>query len=73
MELLDRVANADDKALKALYDRTSSKLYGLALRIVREQDAAEDVLQEAFVSHLARCGQLPRLAGARPGLDGAHR
>ncbi len=50
MELLDRVATQDDKALKALYDRTSSKLYGLALRIVRERDAAEDVLQEAFVS-----------------------
>ena len=50
MELLDRVAAQDDKALKALYDRTSSKLYGLALRIVRERDAAEDVLQEAFVS-----------------------
>ena len=50
MELLDRVAMQDDKALKALYDRTSSKLYGLALRIVRERDAAEDVLQEAFVS-----------------------
>ena len=26
MELLDRVAAQDDKALKALYDRTSSKL-----------------------------------------------
>ena len=38
MELLDRVATQDDKALKALYDRTSSKLYGLALRIVRERD-----------------------------------
>ena len=50
MELLDRVAMQDDKALKALYDRTSSKLYGLALRIVRERGAAEDVLQEAFVS-----------------------
>lgn len=35
MELLDRVAMQNDKALKALYDRTSSKLYGLALRIVR--------------------------------------
>ena len=50
MELLDRVAMQNDKALKALYDRTSPKLYGLALRIVRERDAAEDVLQEAFVS-----------------------
>jgi RNA polymerase sigma-70 factor (ECF subfamily) len=50
MEILDRVAAQDEAALKALYDRTSSKLYGLALRIVRDRDAAEDVLQEAFVS-----------------------
>lgn len=50
MELIDRVAAQDDRALKALYDRTSSKLYGLALRILRERDAAEDALQEAFLA-----------------------
>ena len=50
MELIDRVAAQDDSALKALYERTSSKLFGLALRIVRQRDAAEDVLQDAFVA-----------------------
>ncbi|EJE52838.1 RNA polymerase sigma factor, sigma-70 family [Acidovorax sp. CF316] len=50
MYLLDRIAAQDDSALKALYESTSSKLFGLALRIVRHRDVAEDVLQEAFLS-----------------------
>lgn len=49
MDLLDRIAAQDDSALKRLYERTSSPLFGLALRIVRNRDAAEDVLQEAFM------------------------
>ena len=50
MDLLDRIAAQDDSALKKLYERTSSPLFGLALRIVRNRDVAEDVLQEAFLS-----------------------
>lgn len=50
MNLLDRIAAQDDSALKKLYESTSSQLFGLALRIVRNRDAAEDVLQESFLS-----------------------
>ena len=50
MELLDRIAAQEDSALKRLYERTSSQLFGLALRIVRNRDVAEDVLQESFLS-----------------------
>lgn len=50
MQLLDRIATREDAALKALYDLTSSRLFGLALRIVRHRDTAEDVLQEAFIT-----------------------
>ncbi len=50
MELIDRIAGQDADALKKLYERTSSQLFGLALRVVRHRDAAEDVLQEAFMS-----------------------
>ena len=42
--LLDRVAAKDQAALKALYECTSSRLYGLALRVVGRRDGAEDVL-----------------------------
>jgi RNA polymerase sigma factor (sigma-70 family) len=50
MNLLDRIAMQDDTALKRLYERTSSRLFGLALRVVRNRDAAEDVLQESFLT-----------------------
>ncbi|ACY34761.1 MULTISPECIES: RNA polymerase sigma factor [Comamonas] len=49
MDLLDRVATRDERALKLLYDLTASRLYGLALRIVANKEWAEDVLQESFL------------------------
>ena len=48
--LIDRVALADEKALRELYEMTSSKLYGVAVRVVTNREWAEDVLQEAFIS-----------------------
>lgn len=48
--LLDRVALADEAALRELYDLTSSKLYGVAVRVVTNREWAEDVLQEAFLN-----------------------
>ena len=48
--LIDRVARADESALRELYDLTSSKLYGVAVRVVSNRQWAEDVLQEAFLN-----------------------
>ena len=48
--LIDRVAGADEKALRELYDLSSSKLYGVAVRVVGKREWAEDVLQEAFLT-----------------------
>ena len=48
--LLDRVALADESALNELYALTSSKLYGVAVRVVSNRDWAEDVLQEAYLN-----------------------
>ena len=48
--LIERVALADESALKELYDLTSSKLYGVAVRVVGNRNWAEDVLQEAFLN-----------------------
>jgi RNA polymerase sigma factor (sigma-70 family) len=39
-----------EAALRELYDLTSSKLYGVAVRVVGNRDWAEDVLQEAFLN-----------------------
>ena len=48
--LLDRVALRDQTALRLLYDRVGGKLFGLALRVVRQREWAEDVLQEAYLN-----------------------
>jgi RNA polymerase sigma-70 factor (ECF subfamily) len=57
--LLDRVAAraleggrlADSQAaLRELYELTSARLYGVALRVVTRREWAEDVLQEAYLN-----------------------
>ena len=50
IQLLDRIALQDAAALKALYELCSSKLFGLAVRVVGNREWAEDVLQEAFMT-----------------------
>jgi RNA polymerase sigma-70 factor (ECF subfamily) len=45
-----RTAHRDRAAFGALYQQTSAKLYGIALRIMRSREAAEEVLQESFVA-----------------------
>lgn len=48
--LLRRCAENDRKALEALYRLTAAKLFGVALRIVKRRDWAEDILQECYVN-----------------------
>ena len=47
---LQGAANRDDAAFRSLYDATSSKLFGFALRILNKRELAEEVLQESFVA-----------------------
>lgn len=47
--LLAACARRDQSALARLYELTSAKLFGVALRIVRREDWAEDVLQECYL------------------------
>jgi len=48
--LLAACAQRDRAAFAGLYRATSAKLYGVALRILRREDWAEEVLQECYVS-----------------------
>ena len=49
-DLLARTALGDRAAFAGLYQATSPKLFGVALRILRREDWAEEVLQESYVS-----------------------
>jgi len=48
-ELLQRIVQKDMKAISMLYDRYHRQLYALALGIVKDEQEAEDILQEVFV------------------------
>ena len=56
-ELMGRVRARDANALRALYDRHSSMVYGLGLRILRDPAEAEDLAQDVFL-HLWRRADL---------------
>lgn len=47
---LAAVSLRDAAAFRSLYDATSAKLFGFALRILNKKEWAEEVLQESFVS-----------------------
>ena len=47
--LVARIGNGDQEALAQLYDSACSVVYGMALRIVRQTAAAEDVTLEVFL------------------------
>ena len=47
--LVQRLRERDETALSEFYDRYSAALYGVILRIVKKEEEAEDVLQEALL------------------------
>jgi RNA polymerase sigma factor (sigma-70 family) len=48
-QLVARLKAQDSEALGYLYDNYSAALYGVVLRIVKKEDIAEEVLQDAFM------------------------
>lgn len=47
--LLEGVGRRETLAFRLLYDRVASKLLGVALRILKRRESAEDVVQDVFV------------------------
>lgn len=48
-ELIALLRNRDQKGFTLLYDNYSAALYGIILKIVRSEETAADVMQEAFI------------------------
>src|SRR3954462_13554480 len=61
--LMAAVAKGDRAAFERLYAATRAKLYGVALRILRRSDLADEVIQEAYLKIWHNAGSLnPKLA-----------
>ena len=54
--LIERIAERDRVAFDALYRCTSSRLFAVTLRILRDKSDAEDALQEVYVRVWRRAG-----------------
>jgi len=54
---LQAAARHDRTAFRSLYDASSPRLYGLALRILGRRELAEEVLQESFVAIWHHAGE----------------
>lgn len=55
--LLARMAGGDVEALRRLYNHHSRRAMGIAMRVLRNQTEAEDVVQETFLEIWRRAGQ----------------
>ena len=49
IELMKRVGQGDERSFGELYERFSGVLFSIAYRVLNNQEAAEDVLQDVFV------------------------
>src|SRR6476620_3861803 len=48
-DTMARVANGDADAFAELYDRTSARVHGMVLRVLRDPGYAEETTQEVFL------------------------
>lgn len=55
--LLRRVGAGDRSALTAVYERTSAKLYGICLRLLRCEAEAQEALQESYLTIWRKAAQ----------------
>jgi RNA polymerase sigma-70 factor, ECF subfamily len=63
-ELLSAIRSGDESAMAELYDRYSSVVYSVALRVLSDTAAAEDILQEVFMQLWRNPGRFDASRGA---------
>lgn len=56
-DLLDRSARGQESAFAELYDETSSRIYGVVLKVLRAPDLAAEVTQEVYVEVWRQSGR----------------
>lgn len=65
--LLKACAGGDRAALKSLYDAEAGRMIGVAQRIVRRRELAEEVVQDAFVQIWRKAGTFSDERGSARG------
>lgn len=65
--LLQRASRGDEQAFGRLYDATSARAYGMALRVVRNPALAEEVLQDAYLDAWRTSGRFDPARGSAMG------
>ena len=56
-KLIERAKNGDRAAISELVNKYSERIYNLALRILRNHEDAEDILQETFLTVIEKLNQ----------------
>ena len=64
---LSACARGDQRALRQLYEQDSSRLLGVALRIVRDKALAEDIVHDAFIKIWRGAGSFDPVRGSARG------
>lgn len=65
--LIDRIVQRDESALAALYDRYAAMLSSVLNRILRDTQAAEEILQDIFYQLWRSAAQFDPSRGTLPG------
>ena len=68
-ELVERAKTGDQQAIAALYEKTSRKAYYLSLQLVKDQDQAQDILQDAFLKVFTNLNMLQQPENFQGWLD----
>ena len=61
--LICRTADGDEAALGALYDKTGSQVYGLALRVLHDSTMAEEVTMDVYMQVWRQAGKFDQNRG----------
>lgn len=62
--MITQCARGDDSSFAELYDLTSSRIYGLVLRVLRAPELAGEVTQEVYLEIWQQCARYSRDKGS---------
>lgn len=63
-DLLERMSAGDEQALSSVYDRTARRVYGLAVALLTDRGAAEEVTLDIYTDAWRRAASFDRTRGS---------